>query len=138
MMFFHNEVLNLFDDLFDDAMFSTMNVPDIMRTDAYEIEGNLMLEVELPGYEKKDIRAELKDGYLTIMAARPEKLEKEFNKRHYSRRERHIGGCKRSYYIGNEIQQEDIQAAFKDGVLKLLIQRKDKEIEDHRKMIEIK
>lgn len=137
-MFFQNELLNLFDSMNDDFMFSSMNVPDIMRTDMYEYDGNLMLEIELPGYEQKDIHAELRNGSLTIMASKPDYIEEEYNKRKYSRRERHIGGCKRSYYIGNEIRQEDVKAAYKDGILRVLIQLPSGRITDERKYIEIK
>lgn len=133
-----NELLNLFDPMFEDSMFSTMNVPDIMRTDSYEYGGNLILEIELPGYEQKDVHAELKGGYLTIMANRPSNLEEEYKKREYSIRERHIGGCMRKYYVGYEIRQENVKAAFKDGILRVLIQLPSDRITDERKYIEIK
>lgn len=135
-MFLQNELLNLFDDMFEDKMFSSMNIPDIMRTDAYELDGNLIMEVELPGYEKEEIRAELKDGYLTIMAARPQQIEMEETHRNYLRRERYFGGCKRSYYVGDEISQRDIKAAFKDGILTVLIRIPERRIQDNRKWIE--
>lgn len=137
-MFLQNELLNLFDTMFEDTMFSSMNIPDIMRTDAYEFDGNLIMEVELPGYEKQEIRAELKDGYLIIMAARPQTIEIEEAHRNYSRRERHIGGCKRSYYVGDEITQQDIKAAFKDGILTIIIRIPERRIKDKRKWIEDK
>ena len=68
-MFMENEVLNLFDN-FDEDLFAKMNIPDIMRTDIYELDGKILFEVELPGYEIPNISADLKDGYLTILASK--------------------------------------------------------------------
>ena len=133
-----NEVLDLFQFQEKENMFSRMNYPDIMRTDRYEYEGNLILEIELSGYEKDDIRAELRDGYLTILAKRPSYVEDEWNKRVYTSRERHIGGCKRSFYVGENVLENEIQAAFKHGILKIAITLPKERIEDHRKLIEIK
>lgn len=135
-MFFKNEVLDLFNNIYEEENFATMNIPDIMRTDIYEIDGNILLEVELPGYSNTDISADLKNGYLTIMAKKVNRLEAQEEKRNYLKRERHIGGCKRSYYIGEDVSQESVQAAFKHGVLKILINIPNNGIEDRCKQIE--
>lgn len=135
-MLFQNELLNLFDSM-EDSMFSAMNVPDIMRTDVYEYEGKLMLEIELPGYEQNEIHAQLKDGCLTIMASRPTYIEEEMNRRNYSRRERYCGSCKRSYYISAEVHQEDISAVYKNGILYVLIELPQERLCDLQKFIEI-
>lgn len=137
-MFFGTDLLNLFDNVFEDTKFSTMNIPDVMRTDISELDGKLLLEIELPGYEKKDVTAQLSNGYLTIMATRSKAIEQELKKRHYIKRERYIGSCKRSYFVGGDTKQEDIQAAFKDGMLRILVNVPNGRLEDTRKLIEIK
>ena len=138
---FKSHEIDLFDEMFEDAMFSAMNgmnIPNIMRTDISEIDGQYLLEVELPGYRTEDIKAELKDGYLTIFAYQTQKLEKENEKRYYLKRERYVGGCKRSFFLGADVMQEDIHAAFKDGILRILVRKPmAEEIEDTRKLIDI-
>ncbi len=135
-MFMENEVLNLFDN-FDEDLFAKMNIPDIMRTDIYELDGKILFEVELPGYEIPNISADLNDGYLTILASKTKKIESGEEKRGYIKRERHIGGCKRKYYVGTNVNQKDVHASYKHGILKIMIDLPDKAIEDKRKYIEI-
>ena len=90
----------------------------------------------MPGFEQQDIHADLKNGYLVIMAQRPQYVEDEFNKRVYTSRERHIGGCHRKYYVGDDIAQENIHAAYKNGILKVAIQLPEKRLMNQRKLIE--
>lgn len=117
---------------------SDMN-PGYMRTDIQEKEGSYLLEIELAGFAREEIKAELKDGILTIIADRPEHLEKQDDKIHYIRKERYSGGCKRSFYVGEKVEQEDITAAFKDGVLNIIIANNEKMVErDEIKLIPIK
>ena len=77
--------------------------------------------------EKKDeVTAELKDGYLTVSAAKgldQDEQEKETGR--YIRRERYAGACQRSYYVGEDITEEDIKAEFKHGILKLFVPKKE-------------
>lgn len=130
-MLFEDLTVNIFDD-------TLVGVPQIMRTDILEKDGKYLLEIELPGFEREDIQAELVDGKFTIIANKPENLEKEDSKIHYIRRERLIGGCKRSFYVGEKVRQEDIQAAFKDGVLSIMIANPEKTVErEERKLITI-
>ena len=89
---------------------------NIMKTDIKEHKDGYELEIDLPGFHKDEIQAELKDGYLTISAAKQlnqDEKEKESGK--YIRRERYSGSCQRSFYVGDEITQEDIKAEFKHG-----------------------
>lgn len=89
----------------------------IMKTDVKETENEYELHIDLPGYKKEDVQAELKDGYLVI-SAKNERSEEE-NSKEYIRRERFYGTCSRSFYVGREIRQEDIGAKFENGVLML-------------------
>lgn len=134
---------NLFDDFFGDMFggdfFDTSSrMPQLMKTDVVEKDGQYMLDVELPGYDKNDISAELKDGYLTIMANKDQTIENKDEKSNYVRKERYTGSCQRSFYVGDGVKEEDIQAGFKDGILKIAVRKPElKEIKDDRKLIPI-
>lgn len=120
---------NFVDDMFDD-MFRTpwgltttgANAPSgAMSADVQEFDNRYQLDIELPGYKKEDIHAELKDGYLTISAERKEDKDEKDNDGKYIRRERYFGQSQRSFYVGEAVKQEDIHAAFENGILKLEI-----------------
>ena len=125
---------NLFDDFFDDFYRPVMRrtqrpeqrpVHDIMRTDVKETESGYELEIDLPGYRKEDVSAELKDGYMTIKAtSKKENDEKDENGK-YIRRERYVGSCSRSFYVGEAVTEEDIKAKFEDGILKVSVPKKE-------------
>ena len=123
---------NLFDDFFDDFVRPTKrvvryNTPSttIMKTDVKETEGSYELDIDLPGYKKEDVKAELKDGYLTISAATNTNNDQKDENGKYIRRERYYGNCSRSFYVGENITQEDIKARFEDGILKIVVPKKE-------------
>lgn len=122
---------NLFDDFFEDfarpmrstARYNTST--SIMRTDVKETDTGYELDIDLPGCKKEDVKAELKNGYLTINAeTNGNKDQKDENGR-YIRRERYYGTCSRSFYVGEEVTQEDIRAKFEDGILKVSVPKKE-------------
>lgn len=121
---------SLFDEFFNDfdrPMMSLMTRPvsnPVMRTDVREMDGSYQLDIDLPGYKKEDVKAELKDGYLTVKAEK--KFEETDDK--YLRRERYFGSCSRSFYVGEDLTQSDIKAKFEDGILKLTVPKKEPEI----------
>ncbi|MCI7062638.1 MAG: Hsp20/alpha crystallin family protein [Lachnospiraceae bacterium] len=123
---------NLFDDLFDDFA-RPMNViryanptPSAMKTDVKETDAGYELDIDLPGYKKEDVKAELKDGYMTISAEKKsEDSEKDEKSGKYLRRERYYGSCSRSFYVGEDITEEDIKAKFEDGILKIAVPKKE-------------
>ena len=99
---------------------------NMMKTDIKEQEDGYELEMDLPGFTKDEITAELKDGYLTISASKgldKDEQEKETGK--YIRRERYAGACQRSFYVGEDITEQDIKAEFKHGMLKLFVPKKE-------------
>ncbi len=138
---------NLFDDFFEFPFFDDRaerklyghHAKNIMKTDIKEHKEGYELEIDLPGFQKDEIQAELKDGYLTISAAKQltqDEKEKESGK--YIRRERYAGSCQRSFYVGEEITQEDIKAEFKHGILKLFVSKKEaKPKVEQRKFVSI-
>ena len=138
---------NLFDDFFEFPFFDDRaerklyghNAKNIMKTDIKEHKDGYELEIDLPGFHKDEIQAELKDGYLNISAAKQlnqDEKEKESGK--YIRRERYSGSCQRSFYVGDEITQEDIKAEFIHGILKLFVPKKEAKPEvEQRKFVSI-
>ena len=99
---------------------------NMMKTDIKEKEDGYELEMDLPGFTKDEITAELKDGYLTVSATKgldKDEQEKETGK--YIRRERYAGACQRSFYVGEDITEQDIKAEFKHGILKLFVPKKE-------------
>lgn len=136
-MFSGYELINMFDNEFDDNKYASMNVPDIMRTDISEINGQVLMEIELPGYERDNVSAELENGYLTIRALKIQSIEAPYEKRNYIQRERNVGSCKRTYFLGKQVSKDNIQAAMKGGILRILINIDGTDIEDFRKQIDI-
>ncbi len=114
---------NVFSDMFDD-MFPTMNSyaanPRLMSCDVREYADRYELDMELAGFRTEDIKAELKDGYLTIKAERSNVKDASGEGR-VIRSERFAGTCQRTFYVGEHVRREDVSAAFEDGVLKLSI-----------------
>lgn len=97
----------------------------IMKTDVKETDNTYELAIDLPGFKKEDVHAQLKDGYLTISATQNANNDEQDENGKYLRRERYSGSVSRSFYLGDTIEQEDIHAKFEDGILKLSIDKKD-------------
>lgn len=126
---------NFFDDMFRFPGFTSgsRSVSDVMKTDIQDLGEQYQLDIELPGFSKEDIRAELTGGYLTITAQKSsENNEKDENER-FIRRERYIGSCRRSFHVGDNLKEEDIRASFDNGMLKLTFPK-----EEQRKAVEQK
>ncbi len=120
---------NLFDEIFDDLVFGKRE-KNLLKTDVREKDGNYELVMDLPGYKKEDVKAQLENGYLTITASRGVNKDETDNEGNYIRRERYSGQCSRSFYVGENLKQEDIKAKFQDGILQLTFPK-----EDQRKVI---
>ena len=130
---------SLFDEWMDfpfDSGFSkgSKRETSLMKTDVKEMNGAYELEMELPGYTKEDVTAQLKDGYLTIQASRNATNDEKDEKGNYIRRERYIGQCSRSFYVGETVKQEDIRAKFENGILKLTVPKieEQKPVEENK------
>ena len=104
-----------------------------MKTDIRETDNGFELDIDLPGFKKDDVSAELKNGYLTISAAKGLDKDEKDKEGRYIRRERYTGNCTRSFYIGEQVRQEDIKAKFEDGILKIAFPKQDqKKMEENR------
>lgn len=132
MMMIPRGNFDLFDDIFGDPFFRK-NENKVMKTDIRESKNGYLIDIDLPGYNKEDIKIDVTDGYLTIKA----KMSSEKNdekKGNYVRRERYFGECSRSFYVGDEVDAEDVKASFKNGILSLEIPK----IEEQKKLPEKK
>ena len=99
---------------------------NLMKTDIQETEGGYELEMDLPGFTKDEIKVSLENGYMTISAAKGlDKDEQDKKSGRYIRKERYAGSCERSFYVGEDITEEDIKGEFKHGILKLFVPKKE-------------
>ena len=124
---------DFFEDPFDNYAYA-MNTSNLMKTDVKDTDQGYEITMNLPGVKKEDVKAELKDGYLTISAStNSNKDEKDGNGR-YIRRERYAGSCARSFYVGEDVTQDEIKAKFENGALTLLVPKKDQKpaVEDKK------
>ena len=115
---------NLFDDFFDNSFRDYSGTQELMKTDVKENENDFEIDMSLPGVNKEDIKAELNDGYLTVSATSNVKEDNDEKKR-YVRRERYYGSCSRSFYVGDQVKQDEIKARYENGVLSLNIPKKE-------------
>ena len=131
------EMMNGF---FDDSFWgsrSGLRTMTTMATDIFETKDGYEIEMDLPGFKKEEIKMELENGYLTISAAKgldKDETDKETGK--YIRRERYAGNLSRSFYIG-DVKQEDVKAAFKNGILSISVPKEDKKAKEEKKYITI-
>lgn len=108
------DLFDAFDDFFKPMFFDEISE---LRTDIRETENCYLLDLELAGYDKDEIKVSLDNGYLTVSASRKKKDEDD---KHYLRREI-SGSTSRSFYVGTEVKQEDIKAKFTNGILCLTV-----------------
>ncbi len=138
---------NLFDDWmdfpFEREFFNRKNPlygkheKNLMKTDIRETDNSYELDVDLPGFKKDEINAKLENGYLTISATKGLDKDEKDKKGNYIRRERYAGSMTRSFYVGEDVSQEDIHAKFEDGILKLTVPKKDAKKVEQKKYISI-
>ena len=139
---------NLFDDMFDfvdfDKEFNRMMRPlygkhaqNMMKTDVRETDNSYELDIDLPGFKKDEIKVELDNGYLSISAAKGLDKDEEKKDGKYIRRERYAGAMNRTFYVGDNLTQQDIQAKCEDGILKISVPKKDVQQIEQNKYIAI-
>ena len=130
--------LDIFDSFFNDPFFErkSTNINSVMKTDIKEKDGNYVLDIDMPGYEKQDIKISLENNYVTVTASKNESQE-DSKDGEYIYKERYIGQCSRSYYVGKNVREEDIKASFKNGTLTLIVPNKNQEKVEEKKFIQI-
>ena len=128
---------NLFDDFFDDDF---MRFPawggrdplygkrakNLMKTDVRETDKSYELDIDLPGFKKDEISVDLKEGYLTIQAAKGLDKDEKDKEGKYIRQERYAGACSRSFYVG-DVEPDQVTAKYEDGILKISLPKAGKQ-----------
>ena len=133
MMLPRRNEFNLLDDIFGDFNYAENKV---MKTDIKEHKDKYSIMIDLPGYNKDDIKISIEDGYLTVSATiNKNEEEKEHGK--FVRRERYFGECSRSFYVGEDLEVDDIKASFKNGTLNLEIPKKEPKQVTDKKYVQI-
>ena len=126
---------NLFDDFFGDSFerrFFGDRSPlygkhgkNLMKTDVKELDQSYEMDIDLPGFKKDEVTVDLKDGCLTISAAKGLDKEEQDKKGRYIRQERYAGACSRSFYVG-DVEPKDVSAKFEDGILRISMPKEPK------------
>ena len=94
---------------------------NMMKTDIKQTDAGYEMDIDLPGFKKEDVTAKLENGYLTISASKGVDKDEKNDEGVYIRRERYVGQCSRSFYVGEDVKQEEIKAKFEDGILKVFV-----------------
>ena len=140
---------DLFDDFGDVFEFSPAFRKQVAATrnissDIKELADGYQIEMELPGFAKEEVKAQLKDGYLTITAEHNAENKEENNEEgqkkeavKYIRRERYYGKCQRSFFVGKNVTEEDINAKFENGILTMYVHKEVKKPQVEEKFITI-
>ena len=124
-MLLSNVFSDMFSDMFPAPAFPRMEASrahSLMSCDVQEYDDHYAIDMDLAGFRKENIKAELKDGYLTVKAERSANRDAQEAGRTI-RSERFMGTCQRTFYVGDQVRQENVSAAFEDGVLRLSIPR---------------
>lgn len=140
---------DLFDDFGDVFEFSPAFRKQVaaarnISSDIKELADGYQIEMELPGFSKEEVKAQLKDGYLTITAEHNAENKEENNEEgqkkeavKYIRRERCYGKCQRSFFVGKNVTEEDINAKFENGILTMYVPKEVKKPQVEEKFITI-
>lgn len=136
MMIPRRNDFDLLSEMFRDPFFDERE-SRVMKTDIKEKKDKYVIDIDLPGYEKENIKIEVEDGYLTVHATiDSNKEEKEEGK--FVRKERYMGSCSRSFYVGDDVKEEDIKATFRNGILRLEVPKVEEKKElPEKKYIQI-
>lgn len=131
----HDPFFDAFDDFFKPVFYDDR--ADSMRTDIKETENGYQLDVEMPGFDKKDIKISLENGYLTVSAEKSSREEENKDKNEKYIRKECTVSCSRSYYVGDDIERENVKAKYDNGMLTLTVPKSQpKQLPSHNIEIE--
>ena len=136
---------NLFDSLMEDFAFPDIsrtlygkNAKNLMKTDVQETESDYVVDIDLPGFQRDEIRMQLENGCLTVDAAKNLDRDEKNENGSYVRRERYAGSMSRSFYVGNHVKEEDIHPKYENGILTFHIPKeKPAAVEEKKRYISI-
>ena len=133
---------DLFDNFMEDFAFPSFNNVDrtlygknaknLMKTDVKETEGEYVVDIDLPGFKKDEIRMQLTNGNLTVTAAKGLDKEEKNEDGKYIRRERYAGSMSRSFYVGEHVKEEDIHLKYENGTLTFHLPKEEKKVAEHK------
>lgn len=112
-----------FDDI--DKKLYGKHAAHMMKTDVHEHDTGYEIDIDLPGFKKDEIQLSLENGYLIVEATKGLDKDEKDKKGKLIRQERYAGSMQRSFYVGEEVTEEDIKAKYEDGVLKLSVPKKE-------------
>lgn len=120
---------SLFDDMFNgfgmmpdiDRALYGKHARNLMKTDVRETQDSYLVDIDLPGFKKDEVKVELKGGYLTVQAAKGLDRDRKDEQGRYIRQERYAGQMSRSFYVGEQVRPEDLRAKFEDGILQITV-----------------
>ena len=136
MRYLTNRNNNVFDDLWNNV-FTGFSNNSLMRTDVHEKDGNYIMDIDLPGYKKEDVKISLYNGNLTISVEHSETNEEKDAKGKILRQERYNGSCSRTFYVSDAIKDTDIHASFNNGILSIELPTEAQKEEETKKYIDI-
>ena len=122
---FRNNFFDDFNDFMDFPTVTTKSTGNLMKSDVKDAGDHFELDMDLPGFKKEDVKLQLKDGVLKVSASTKRENDEKDENGKYIRRERFQGTCERSFYVGENLTEEDIKARFADGVLKVNVPKKE-------------
>ena len=135
---------SLFDDFMDDFAFPDISkklygkhAPHIMKTDVKEKDNTYEVDIDLPGFKKDEIQIQLENGYITVSAAKGLDKDEKDKDGKYIRRERYAGNVRRSFYVGDKVQKEDIHPKFENGILSFTVPKEQNTVEENSHYIAI-
>lgn len=139
---------NLFDDFMNDFTFPAFpdvnktlygnHAKNLMKTDVRETDGGYEVDIDLPGFKKDEIQMQLKDGVLTVNAAKGLDKDEQDKEGRYVRRERYVGSMTRSFYVGENVKEEDIHPKYENGILSFVLPKEEqKTVEEKNHYISI-
>ena len=131
---------SLFDDFMEDFAFPDVDkalygkhAKNMMKTDVKETDAGYEVDMDLPGFKKDEIRMQLKDGYLTVSAAKGLDKDEKDKKGRYVRRERYAGSVSRSFYVGEKVTENDIHPKYENGIVSFSLPKEDKKAVEEKK-----
>ena len=138
---------NLFDDLMESFAFPTFpdvdralygkNAKKLMKTDVKETQDGYVVDIDLPGFKKEEIQMQLENGYLTVNASKGLEKEEKNEDGRYVRRERYAGSMSRSFYVGENVTENDIHPKYENGILTFSLPKEEKLPVEEKKYIAI-
>ena len=108
-----------------------------MKTDVKEKDNTYEVDIDLPGFKKDEIQIQLENGYVTVSAAKGLDKDEKDKEGKYIRRERYAGNVSRSFYVGNNVQREDIHPKFENGILSFTVPKEQTAVENSSHYIAI-